>query len=134
MGNSILIGYFSNASTNIFVGECAGACSTNQYFSMFIGHKAGACASGCLGHLFIGHSAGCSAYLGTYYSTAIGHLAGQDTGTQNVYIGYMSGMCTGSGFNNVYVGQCSGQCHQGSGNVLVGREIFTRGAVGGLIS
>ena len=123
-------GKFVNESNQIFIGSQAGSSTTSGYNNILIGYSAGASIVTEYNNVIVGYDAmstgraiGC---------VIIGNEAGvSNNGDDNVFIGNVSGLNNGTGFNNTFIGSGTGVNNDiGTGNIFMGTGSGIRNTIG----
>jgi hypothetical protein len=116
---NIGIGYsaaysLNSGDNNVMIGKQAGACLTSGQYNTFLGCHAGYNNNGCC-NFFAVNGAGCGNETGLD-NVFIGYNAGQGTNastkdaSHNIAIGRYSGGCLDGGDYNVFLGSLAGYC------------------------
>ncbi len=120
-GHNTFIGYKAGSSnttgsTNTFIGRGAGVLNVDTGGNTYIGHKTGEISKGS-GNTFIGRFAGRGDSRG-------GHkICSNCTGSDNVFIGVLSGANNKTGHSNTFIGKTAGHGNTtGTKNLFIGFE------------
>ncbi len=137
-GNAIF-GYsagtaFTTGANNTSIGTNAGLAATTGNFNTLVGGGAGAAQITASSNSFIGYRAGRYQLGGSNTSLGFEALLGNSdsvssTGTNNVAVGYQSGLAITSGTDNTFLGKSAGDSiTTGINNIVIGSSADTGAA------
>ena len=114
LGNSS--GQYNSGTNNLFIGAASGQNNVGN-LNLYIGDMTGFNSIGNE-NIFIGYRSGLSHENGDN-NTYFGNYSGGLNGTNNICVGYKSGLLS-EGNSNIFIGKYSGKAFKGDGNIFIG--------------